>query len=91
MPLYDKQGREQYFSSEEVVTLLTTYSAINSRRNADSSGGSCDYYLLLKDIRIIKKIPASIRNSLPTHFGLTNKELSKLEQTCKKHIPLTSF
>ena len=84
MRLYDKDGRVQFFSLDEVGRILTDYEEFSIRRGAFKRNPKIHADILLGEIPKIKRIPLELRSSLPNYFNIRDGELAKLEEECKK-------
>jgi hypothetical protein len=87
MILYDKEGNEKFFSFDEVRNALINYQSFFIIEEAFKKEPDIQALSFLEEISKMRRIPLSLRSSLPDSFSLRNKDLDKLEGKCKKYIP----
>lgn len=85
MVLYGEDGRAQFFSLDEVTKIWTDYEEFSVRREAFKENPNIQAHILLEEIQKIKRIPLELRLSLPNYFNIKDRELTKLEEECRKY------
>jgi len=89
MPLFDNNGKEQYYNSEEVLKLMRQYHDFYTKeedfiKNQDAPHAK----VFLIEINKMKEVPTNIRHCLlhSMGLGLPDIELKDLESECRKYI-----
>jgi len=85
MVLYDKEGREKFYSPEEVKDFFIDYVEFDVRRISFDETPEIHVKVLLEEMESIRRIPKSLRLSLPDYFKIRDSDLNELEEKCKKY------